>query len=135
MSVEFYAFERDVIEWDDIKRIVPDEAAAFEEKLPAAEMDMEDFCRGMCLDDWDTDGDESEETVEAVIDAWNKLEEAFTRATTIEGAGLELEVEYHDPDYDEHPVGFFSVEGVRQLTPAGARYEDVIQRRQFTGIG
>jgi hypothetical protein len=32
-------------------------------------------------------------------------------------------------------IAFFSVEGVRQLTAAGAQYDHVIHRRQFAGIG
>ena len=134
MSVDFYANEYDVMEWKDIESIVPKEAAAFEQKVQESQMDLDGFCRAMKYDDWDIESDDWEEVVAQIVDAWDKLEEAFTKATTVEGAGLALSPEYHDPDYED-AVSFFAVEGVHQLTPAGAKYDDKIERRQFTGIG
>ena len=141
MSVEFYAFECDVMEWDTIKMIVPDEAAGFEEQLKAAGVSMDDFCEAMCQDDWDfaefssDDEDAIEEAIDQIEATWDRVRKAFTEATSVEGAGLRLTPGYHDPDYEEEPIAYFAVEGVYQLTSAGAKYEDKIERRQFTGVG
>ena len=112
MSVDFYANEFDVIEWADIKAIVPKEAAALDERLASAGIDIAEFCRGVECDDWD-DAD-TQDSLDRLTDAWDKLDEAFTKATTVEGAGLELEPEYHDPygpyGDEEEGIGFFAVE-------------------------
>jgi len=129
--------EYDVMDWDYIKEIVPKEAAVIEHQLAAAGAGMDEFCRAMKHEDYldveigDADMDEWHDRL---MEAWHKLDEAFTAATTVNGAGLHLTPDYHDPDY-EKPFAFFAVEGVREMTPAGAKYQYVIQRRIFTGIG
>lgn len=130
MSMDFYTDEYDVMQWDDIKVIVPHEAAVFEESLQAAGMNLDEFCREMEDEYWDVEADERE----AVDDAWDKLYQAFTAATTVKGAGLKVEPHYHDNDW-EKPVAFFSLEGVYQLTPAGVKYKAKIGRCQFTRVG
>ena len=137
MSCRFYAFEQDVMEWEDIKQIVPEEAAVFEQQLQAAGTDIDEFCRAMKYEDYlDADVADAEiaEWHDRLMEAWDRLDEAFWAATAVEGAGLELTPEYHDPDFED-AVAFFAVEGVHQLTPAGAKYEEMIERRQFTGVG
>lgn len=140
MSVDFYAFECDVMEWDQIKMIVSEDAAVFEQELQAAGVSMDGFCEAMSQGDWDRaefsldDQDAIEDAIARIGATWDTVSKAFTAATTVENAGLTLWPEYHDPGYDD-PVAFFAVEGVRQLTAAGAKYQDNIERRQFTGVG
>ena len=139
MGMGYAAYHADVIEWDDIKKLVPVEAAEFEKRLATAGVSMSDFCYAESLEDWDVmefsteDEDAIQKAVDQIADAWEKLAESFTAATTVDGAGLELEPRYHDPDdggrYDGVENGFFGVEGVYQLTPAGKKYEDIIDHR------
>ncbi len=103
-----------VMDWDDIKEIVPKEAAVFEQRLGAADMSIDEFCYAMHGNDWDDDP-------EQVLDAWKSLNAAFTAATTVEGAGLDLQ-----PAYDED--GFFAVGGACVWTPAGNKYDDKLKR-------
>ena len=130
MSVDIYANQFDVMEWHDIKEIVPEEAAAFERLLQEVGMDVDEFCLGFEYERMDSDSQDADR----IMDAWDKLDEAFTKATTVEGAGLELEPEYHDPEHGD-AAAFFAVLGVHQLTPAGAKYEKKIERKQFFGVG
>jgi hypothetical protein len=53
MGSGYAAHWADVMEWDDIKRIVPNEAAALEQQLQAAGVGMDDFCLANSIDDWD----------------------------------------------------------------------------------
>ena len=135
MSVDFYANEFDVIDWDDIKKIIPDEAADFERQLQTAGMDLDTFCRAMEDDDWDI-GDCTQDSIDSITDAWDKLDEAFRKTTTVKRAGLSLNPKYRTPSFDNRDgVAFFAVDGVHQLTPAGAKYKGEIYRRQFMGVG
>jgi len=81
----------------------------------------------------------AEEAIEQIEAAWKRLAEAFTKATTVEGAGLGLNPRYHDPDYgdryDEVEGGFFDIEGVYRLSPAGRKYARQIKRRCFVDFG
>ena len=136
----------DVMEWDEIKKIVPEEAAAFEQQLQAADVEMDRFCEAMW---WHHDlalmyvavggEDAATQAIERIGAAWKRLAEAFTEATTVEGAGLELNPRYHDPDhgdrYDEVEGGFFHVEGAYRLSPAGRKYAREIRRRRFVEFG
>ena len=131
MGVEFHACEYDTIEWKHITTIVPEEAAVFEQHLQAAGMDMDEFCSSVTYEDWDADAGD---VIDLLIDSWNKLNEAFASATTVDGAGLTLTADYHDAG-DEDPVAFFSLQGVRQLTSAGAKYKDRIEERTFIWVG
>jgi hypothetical protein len=132
MGVSFYTNEFDVIEWDDIKKIVPKEAGVFEAALQTAEKNLTDFCDAMIngYEDWEIDDD----LADRITKAWDKVSEMFTKKTTVGEAGLRLDPTYHDPDDDE-PEGFIAVYGVYELTPAGIKYQEKIERRQYSGIG
>ncbi|MGO9112962.1 MAG: hypothetical protein ACLP9L_27330 [Thermoguttaceae bacterium] len=129
MSIDFYEFECVVMEWDEIKKIVPEEAAVFAQRLAAVGMGMSEFCQAVENDNWD----EEDEDYDRLVDEWDKVAEAFTEATTVESAGLELDPRYLDP-FGEDAVVFFAVEGVYRLTSAGAKYADMIERKQFKGV-
>jgi hypothetical protein len=126
------------MEWEDIKSIVPDESAAFERQLEAAGVDMDAFCCAMAIDDLDgldvptEDDDAVRQTIEGIEAAWKNLAGSFTRVTTVEGKGLELQPCYRDAEYgdrdDEVEGDFFHVSGAYQLSPAGKKYADKIRR-------
>ena len=110
-----------VMEWDAIKEIVPEEAAAIECILLSEGMDLDSFCYE--FDEaayWRGDHDDGP-LGDDVLGAWKALNAAFAIATTVEGKGLSLQ-----PYYDE--CGHFAVGGACEWTPAGLKYEDKIER-------
>ena len=53
--------------------------------------------------------DAAEDMIGRIEAAWKRLAESFTKATTVEGHGLELNPRYHDPDHGDR---YDEVEGV-----------------------
>lgn len=83
---------------------------------------------------------EDEQLIQALLASWWRLQAAFLAATTVDGAGLELFMGHHsqsdDGDcYDEVDGVFFAVGGMYQLTPAGAKLQDRIERKFFVSYG
>ena len=144
MGMGFAASFADVIDWNDIRKVVPKEATAFQRQLKAAGIDRDVFCHAMYLDDWgiadfQLDDAARDGTIRRITAAWEKLADAFTQKTTVGQAGLELVPGYHAADdgdrYDDVQNGYFHVEGVYQLTPAGEKYADKIKRKSFVTLG
>jgi hypothetical protein len=133
------------MKWNDIKGIIPEEAATFEQQLQAAGVEMDNFCDAMQAEDLErmnvaADGQDAVSRAIGQIEAaWKRLAESFTQATMVEGAGLELSPDYHNPDngdrYDEVAGGFFRVEGAYQLSPSGKKYAGRIERASFVEFG
>lgn len=107
------------MEWDDIRVIVPQEAAAFLQELQASSVSMDDFCEAEKWSEW-----------ASIVAAWEKLAAAFTKATTVEGEGLKVYPHYHFPEIGE-PSAYFGVKGVYKVTPAGEKYQSKIMERCF----
>ena len=146
MGMGFGANCVDVIEWSQIKRIVPKEARALARELKKAGVSMDNFCQLMDREEWDyaeiksDDPNAVEKAIQQITNAWETLAAAFTKATTVDGAGLELTPRFHNADndgdrYDDVSGGFFHVEGVHQLTPAGRKFADKIERKFFVTFG
>ena len=145
MGLDYAGCWVDVMEWSDIAKIVPKEAAALERGLKAAGTDIDRFCEAAAREEWDClelavkDEKAIGKAVARIQDAWTRLSVAFTKATEVDGAGLTLEPRYHDPDEcergDEVVDGFFHVEGVYQLTPAGKKCAEKIERLTFVEYG
>lgn len=139
MTSGYVARVVDAMEWDDIRKIVPEEAASFERQLQGAGLGIDDFCLAVALDDWGAvewsrdDEDAIEQAVAEIETTWRRLAGAFSVATTVKKAGLLLEPGYHNPDerdgLDKVTGGFFGVRGTWQLTPAGKLYAGQIERR------
>ncbi|MGO9109603.1 MAG: hypothetical protein ACLP9L_10240 [Thermoguttaceae bacterium] len=132
----------DVMKWGDIKEIVPAEAAAFEEHLQVAGVDMDAFCQAMMWQDlnmMEVAANGEDAAREAIGAAWRRLADSFTQATTVDGAGLVLTPDYHDPEngdrYDEVRGGYFVVAGVYQPTAAGRKFAKWIERVSFVEFG
>jgi hypothetical protein len=145
MGMGFGANYADVMEWPQIKKIVPKEARALERALKKAGASLDDFCKVVVCEDWDSlDTDVTDpkiaETIPRIQSAWETLSKAFTEATTVNGTGLELEPRFHNSDsegdrYDDVSGGFFHVEGMHQLTPAGKKLADKIERKFYVTFG
>jgi hypothetical protein len=141
MGMGFAANYADVIEWGNVEKIIPKEAAAFERQLKAAGITRDDFCNVTALENWDAAnitlvGPEAiDGAIRQIETAWEKLSDAFTQATT----GLTLAPGYHSTEvgdrYDDVQGGYFYLEGVYQLTPAGKKYADKIERKFFVTLG
>ena len=78
MGMGFAANFADVIGWNDIRKVVPKEAAAFQRQLKAAGINRDVFCHAMSLDDWgvaDLQLDDAvlDRTIRQITTAWGKL--------------------------------------------------------------
>ena len=140
MGMGFGANYADVMEWSEIKKIVPKEARALERELKRASVSLDTFCQVVDREDWGYAEIESDEkTIEQITLAWDALAKAFTEATMVE-RGLELVPRFHDADnqgdrYDDVSGGFFHVEGVYRLTPAATKFAGKIERKFYVTLG
>jgi len=130
-----------VIKWDKVKELIPNETKQLEEILETIDSDINDFCRNY---DWGIlenfiseieDDKKAEEILDKIQEIWNDLKEKFHEVT-----GLELDVNYHDQEdegdiYDDVDGGFFTVDGVTQLTEAGKKYEKDLTESYWVNFG
>jgi hypothetical protein len=137
MGMGFGANYADVMDWKQIKKIVPKEARALDRVLKKAGVSLDNFCRAVDREDWGYAEIESDEkTIQQITSAWDSLSKVFTQATE----GLELVPRFHNADndgdqYDDVSGGFFHVEGMYQLTPAGRKFADKIERKFYVTFG
>ena len=124
MSMGYGANYADVIEDKDVEAICPVAHRAFMVTLAANNTDLDDFA---CL----LSGDDAPEEV---IPAYNLLCEEFNAKT-----GLELMLEYHGSDdgdrYDDVTGGFWSIWGMYELTEAGKKLDNLVERKFYVTYG
>lgn len=125
-NLTFEAFARAFM-WEE-----PDVELAFEHHetpLDDPQFDNPDF-------DWD---DYYERAKTGIGTAWETLRKDFKTLTTVDGEGLDLLVVYHGEEdgdrYDNVQGAFFCVEGVYQLSPAGRKFKDQIERVHYVNFG
>ena len=118
----------DVVEDRFIEKICPKEWKKFIDAISKNEEfeNMEEFAQVISYDDVGED--------EATL-AYNSLVTAFNNETK-----LDLSLGYHDCDengdrYDDINGCFWRVDGVYQLTPAGMKYKNEIDRKFFVTFG
>jgi hypothetical protein len=76
-----------------------------------------------------------------ILAAFGALGEAFERATTVDGAGLELGIATHDSQNqgcrgDElDGVYYYIADGAWQLSSAGRKFRESFLRKHFTAWG
>jgi len=141
MGMGFAAAYADVFPTDKVEELCPDEYAgllrAAAENLDG-ELDedtsAEDTLRFAVTEYLQFEGGETD-APEAIQQAWRALCAKFEAVT-----GLTLAVGYHDSEdagsrYDEVGGLYFAVDGMYQLSPAGERWRDVVQRKQFVTFG
>jgi len=84
------------------------------------------------------EGDE-ELAIAAIKDALAALQSAFMKATKVGKSRLELFLGYHDEEsgdrYDDVSGVYWSVVGAYQLSGAGKKYQDYIERKFFVSFG
>jgi hypothetical protein len=164
VGIDYAACFADVIDWEDVEKLVPEAASGFLAVLDATRgkldrdvvlaalvesqnCDLPDLPTELqqCLLDAmspdDTEADNrSLELAQQLVAALSGLQAAFTAATTREGAGLSLYVGYHDSQNrgcrgDDLDGVYWCVEGAYVLSPTGRAYEHVFERKFFTQWG
>ena len=162
MGMGFAACYADVIEWSAIERLVPKEAAEFSTAIKKVNGAGDNGDVPVGLAKWhefgsDEDlseltstlsyGSEESDKEAAVLlsTLLMKLKKAFRKATLVKRAGrkragLELGLGYHDQEnngdrYDEIAGTFWYVDGAYDLTPAGAKFKKLFERKTFVELG
>jgi len=149
----------DVIEFDDVKALCPAEAEALENTLKKYGVGMETLaqafrCEEPELDDLQTavsddasgdldvkDMDACErQGVQEITEAFGNLKAAFAAATAVGTSHLDLYIGFHNAEgdgdrYDEVDGVFWAVDGLYQLTLAGQKFGNKVERRFFVTFG
>lgn len=133
MSMGYGSNFADVIEEKHVEEICPKEYKAFKSLLQGHDVDLYNLANYINYD-YGLEMVE-EDDIEKIIEAWDKLREAFENQTN-----LRLYIERHDTDndgscYDDVDGGFFTVDGMYKLTPAGKKMGDKVQRKFWVTFG
>ena len=129
MSSGYAPIQAWIIKWEDIKKIVPEAANAFEAAID--DEDIDDYCRRASRGD----------VVDSQLKSFALLKKEFELATSVGRRGfLSISRVYHDSDdggpYDDDlDGGFFYVHGVKSLTPAGRKFEKHLTDAVWTEYG
>ena len=164
MGIDYSACFADVIDWEDVEKLVPAAASSFLAVLDASRGELERdvvlaafaesqncvlpdlptelqqcLLADMSPDDTGADN-HALKLAQQLVAALSSLQAAFKAATTREGAGLSLYVGYHDSENrgcrgDDLDGVYWCVEGAYVLSPAGRAYEYVFERKFFTQWG
>lgn len=129
------------VEWADLVELLASHDLELETLGKACKFDgseedeMRSDVSGLCATEA-----EDEQLIQDLLASWRRLQAAFAKATAVDGAGLELFLGHHsqhdDGDcYDEVDGVFFAVGGMYQLTPAGTKFADRIERKFFVAYG
>jgi hypothetical protein len=152
MGMGSFAVGSFVIEYDDLKKICPEEIAAIEGEKFFNDIGWGTIGQWLAWDDADQFKEEIEalytndkEDIDDILDEYVKiydkhiidLKDAFNKKT-----GLTLYFDIYDSEcggrYDnpgDKDGCIFCVDGMVQLTPAGEKFKDVINERKWTQFG
>jgi len=149
MGMGSFAVNSYVIEYDELKKICPDEIAAIENEKFFDITGWGTIANWQTWDDPDQFTDEiyfmneniDDDTVEKYVEIYDNLlinlNKSFHKKT-----GLALYFDHYDMDggnrYDQpgdKDGCIFCVNGMVQLTPAGEKYKDIITERRWTQFG
>ena len=157
MGMGYAAASSWVMDIDDVKAICPNEVERLLKSLDAASIELDDWHQHnqwvpdegdragrMAFDSegfWEiftTDEQKARELFNAVLESWKELEEAFIKATEVDGTSLQLYSMYQDPDngssYDDVQGGFFCIDGVEDKTPAGRKFESKMRYARWVNF-
>ncbi len=120
------------ISLDGLKAICPEEVKACETVLEQSGCDWDSFALAVEQEELD---DHSE-----IINAWEKLQAAFSKATKVGKSHLELGIGHYASDdgdrYDDLEQGcYFTVDNVTQFTSAGKKFHAHLEERSWTVFG
>lgn len=125
MGMGYAAAYADTIEEEFIEDIVPSELANFKSALEKEKVSLEEFANSLNDGDYDA----------GIYQTFNQLKLVFNAIT-----GLELNLNFHDVEerggrYDDVDGTFWSVEGVYEMSEAGKKYHDKINRSYYVIFG
>jgi hypothetical protein len=152
MGMGSFAVGSFVIEYDDLKKICPEEIAAIEGEKFFNDIGWGTIGQWLAWDDPDQFKEEIEalytndkEDIDDILDEYVKiydkhiidLKDAFNKKT-----GLTLYFDIYDSEcggrYDnpgDKDGCIFCVDGMVQLTPAGEKFKDIVSERKWTQFG
>ncbi len=130
MGMGTYANHADTVEEQFVKEQCPELFDDLKVVLDEVDVGFDQFAS--LYDEYqgqDKSSDLTEEEDKKITEAYEKLQKAFEEKT-----GLSLGIRYHEADDrgDEVNGAFWEVSGVYQLTPAGEKYKDKIERKFWT---
>jgi len=139
-------------EWQHVQKLCEQETKALEQLLEKYEVNG--LAGVACLLDESSGGHEDYEALELDVEAfkeiylaWEDVQHAFSKATTVrvhaEEMSLTLDIGHYDSDngdrYDDEEIrgrGYYlHVEGCWKLTPAGEKFKDIIEKKFWTVFG
>jgi hypothetical protein len=150
MGMGSFAVGSFVIEYDDLKKICPDEITAIENERFFGDILWTSIAQWLTWDDPDQltdgiygvyEGENVDDIAEQYVQIYDKhitnLKNAFNAKT-----GLTLYFDHYDMEggdrYDnpgDKDGCIFCVDGMVQLTPAGEKYKDIVTERKWTQYG
>jgi hypothetical protein len=138
----------DVIDFESVKELCPAEAAALTATLEKYGVGEQALAECFMWDEPQTDNiendilDESQakQGLAEITEAYEALQAAFIKATTVGNSHLTLGIGYHDEDsgdrYDEVSGVYWTVaDGMYVLSPAGKKFRDKVERQFFVTFG
>jgi len=130
MGMDSYPASGYIVSWDNIKKLCPLQA----ERLEAA-------CEGegISLDEYAAEEPNPDGEGEVDI-CYSALLKEFEKITEVNGTGLELSIFYYPSEdggrQDELEDGAnWSVSGMTTLSPAGVKFNDIVEFQMWTGFG
>jgi hypothetical protein len=152
MGMGTFAINSYVIEYDELKKICPEEIAAIENEKFFGDVGWNVIAQWFAWDDPDQFSEciydlyvNSEEEVDDIVEEYTQVyDKHVTNLFTAFEAktGLTLSIDHYDEDngdrYDnpgDEEGCIFCVGGMVQLTPAGEKYKDIITERRWTQYG
>ena len=130
MGMGYGANYADVMEDEDVKKLCPYYWKRFADAINEDEEmeDVDDFARELYFDEIDEN--------DSVMVAYKALCQALYNETE----GLEFSLGFHDHEdngdrYDEVNGHYWSVDGLYELTKAGKKFHDKVDRKFFVTFG
>jgi hypothetical protein len=119
----------DVIDEKDVRKLCPKEYKEFEKAIEEADETLESVAQEVGTEDvWENDE-------HPITKAFDNLQTAFEEKTD-----LTLYLSYHNADddgscYDDINGAYFCVDGMYELTPAGKKFNKIVQKKMFVTFG
>jgi len=128
MSMGYGSNYADVIEKSEVDKICDEASAILLAELLADGMTFDELAKLTDIEDY-------AEIPDPILKAYETLQEQFEKFT-----GLSLGLGYHDVDesgdcYDDVDGGYFWVDGMYELTEAGKKYKNIVDRKCFVTFG
>jgi len=145
MGMGYCSNYSDVVSKSFIKRLCPKQFKAFMDSLIIPKWELEDWARYLndvtelnLPNDFEKEAD-FQDSIKFTDRCWSDLREAFYQATKVDMSHLYIDLEYHSPEegdiYDGVSGAFFVVGGVYELTPAGKKFQQAIERKFYVTFG